>query len=205
MVIIKGFTSLCFIFTALFSFVGNPDCPGYLGALTVTGACFGLIGDIVLDLKYLYKADADKYLNTGFISFLIGHLFYSAGLIYTYGFNIYVFGFTALCVVCGVLFALGAEKVLKLNYGKFKLITVLYTTVLNSAFGLAFAYAVVKPCAHTIVYTVGMFLFFVSDGILSRTYFSVNEKDHNSRVAVVLNHSTYFAAQFLIAISLILI
>lgn len=205
MVIIKGITSLCFIFTALFSFVGNPDCPDYLGALTVTGACFGLIGDIVLDLKYLYKADADKYLNTGFISFLIGHLFYSAGLIYTYGFNAYVFGFTALCVVCGVFFALGAEKVLKLNYGKFKLITVLYTTVLNSAFGMAVAYAVAKPCAHTIVFAVGIFLFFVSDGILSRTYFSINEKDRNSRLAVVLNHSTYFAAQFLIAISLVLI
>lgn len=205
MVIIKGITSLFFIFTALFAFVGNPDCPDYLGALTVTGACFGLIGDIVLDLKYLYKADEDKYLNTGFISFLIGHLFYAAGLIYTYGYNIYVFGFTALCVVCGVIFALGAEKVLKLHYGKFKLVTVLYTAVLNSTFGMAFAYAVAKPCAHSIVFVIGLFLFLLSDLILSRTYFSQNEKDRSNRFAVVLNHSTYYAAQFLIAFSLVLI
>lgn len=205
MVIVKGIASLCFVFTTLFAFVGNPQCPDYLGALIVTGACFGLIGDIVLDLKYLYKADEDKYLNTGFISFLIGHLFYCAGMIYKYGFNAYVFGFTGLCVICGIAFALIAEKVLKLRYGKFKLVTTLYASVLNSAFGMAFAYAVAEPSAHTIVFTVGMFLFLLSDCILSRTYFSLNEKDRNSRFAVVLNHSAYYSAQFLIAFSLVLI
>ncbi len=205
MVIMKGMASLGFIFTALFSFVGNPDCPDYLGALIVTAACFGLIGDIVLDLKYLYKTDADKYLNTGFISFLIGHLFYAAGMIYTYGFNIYVFGFTALCVICGIAFALVAEKGLKLNYGKFRVVTTLYTAVLNSTFGMSVAYAVVNPCAHSIVLAIGLFFFLLSDLILSRTYFSQNEKDHSNRFAVVLNHSTYYAAQFLIAFSLVLV
>ena len=201
-VVIKGVTSLCFIFTALFAFVGNPDCPAYLGAFTVAGACFGLIGDIVLDLKYLYKSDADKFLNIGFISFLIGHLFYAAGMIYTYGYNIYVFGFTALCVVCGALFAVVAEKIMKYKYGKFKLITILYTAVLNATFGMAFAYAVAKPGAHSIVITVGLFFFLLSDLILSGTYFSQKEKDRNNRVTVVLNHSAYYIAQFLIASSL---
>ena len=205
MVIVKGIASLGFIFTGLFSFIGNPDCPQYLGALVVAGACFGLIGDIVLDLKYLYKADADKYLNTGFISFLIGHLFYAAGMIYTYGYNLYVFGFTALCVVCGVAFAFIAEKVAKLNYGKFKAVTTIYTAILNSTFGMSVAYAVVKPCAHSIVMAVGLFFFLLSDIILSRTYFSRKEKDHSDRVAVVINHATYYVAQFLIAVSLILI
>lgn len=203
MVIIKGFASLCFIFTGLFSFVGNPECPSYMGAFTVVGACFGLIGDIVLDLKYVYKKDADKYLNTGFLSFLIGHLFYSASIIYGYGFKLYPVLFGVLCFGCGIVFALLAEKVMKLNYGKFKLVTIMYTSVINTTFGLSFAYMVAEPSAHTIIFTIGMFLFFVSDGILSRTYFSINEKDHHSRPAVILNHSSYFIAQYLIAISLI--
>lgn len=203
MVILKGSASLCFIFTALFSFVANVDCPGYVGALTVVGACFGLIGDIVLDLKYVYKKDSDRYLKTGFSSFLIGHVFYTASIIYGYGFKLYPILFGVLCFICGIIFALFAEKLLKLKYRKFKLITVLYTAVINTTFGLAFAYMVSEPSTHTIIFTVGMFLFFVSDGILSRTYFSINEKDRNSRVAVVLNHTSYFIAQYLIATSLI--
>ena len=202
-VILKGLASLGFIFTGVFAFVGNTDCPDYLGAFVVAGACFGLIGDIVLDLKYLYKADADKYLNTGFISFLIGHLLFAGGLIYTYGFNAYVFAYTVLCFVCGVLFAIVAEKVLKLKYGKFKLVTVLYTAVLNSTFGMAFAYTIAKPCTQLIVFTVGLFFFLLSDLILSRTYFSQNVKDHSNRLAVVLNHSAYYLAQYLIVCSLI--
>ncbi|MBQ8183734.1 MAG: lysoplasmalogenase [Clostridia bacterium] len=201
-VIIKGSASLCFIFTGLFAFIGNRQCPPYMGALTVTGACFGLIGDIVLDLKYVYKDDADKYLKTGFMSFLIGHIFYMASMIYAYGAKPYVLIFTAICFVCGILFALGAEKILKLNYGKFRLITVLYTSVLNSTVGLAVGFLVAEPGLHTVVFTVGMFLFLISDAILSRTYFSPVEKDRKSRLAIVLNHSTYFAAQYLIAVSL---
>lgn len=204
-VIIKGIASLGFIFTALFGFACNPDCPDCLGAFVVAGACFGLIGDIVLDLKYLYKSDEDKYLNTGFISFLIGHLFYAVGLIYVYGFNIYVFGFTALCVICGALFPFIAKKLINLNYGKFTLVTVLYTAVLNSTFGMAFAYAVVNKNVHSIVFAAGLFFFLMSDLILSRTYFGQSEKDRNNRFMVVINHSAYYIAQYLIACSLILI
>ncbi len=204
-VILKGLASLGFIFTALFGFVSNPDCPDYLGALVVAGACFGLIGDIVLDFKYLYKPDADKYLNTGFISFLVGHLFYAAGLIYVYGFNIYVFIFTALCVICGALFPFIAKKLIKLNYGKFTLVTVLYTAVLNSTYGMAFAYAVANKSTHSIVMAIGLFLFLMSDVVLSGTYFSQKEKDRSNRFMIALNHSLYYAAQFLIAVSLILI
>ncbi len=203
-VVFKGLASLCFIFTGLFAFVGNENCPSYMGALAVTGACFGLIGDIVLDLKYVYETDADKYLKIGFLSFLIGHIFYIASMIYAYGANLYVLIFTVICFFFGILFALGAEKIFKLNYGKFRLITVLYTSVLNSTVGLAVGFLVAEPSLHTGIFTAGMFLFLISDAILSRTYFSPVEKDRESRVALVLNHSTYYAAQYLIAISLIL-
>mgnify|MGYP000007764823 CR=1 FL=1 len=40
------------------------------------------MGDILLDLKGVYKKDANNYLKGGFIFFLIGHVFYTAALIY---------------------------------------------------------------------------------------------------------------------------
>ena len=51
-VAIKSVASMGFILSGLFFFINNEACPDYLGAFTVGGACFGMLGDIDLDLKY---------------------------------------------------------------------------------------------------------------------------------------------------------
>ena len=48
----------------------------------------------------------------------------------------------------------------------------------------------------------GMILFLASDGVLGKIYFSNKEKDRTSRFYIVLNHALYYAAQFLIAMSI---
>ena len=60
-VAIKSRASMGFILSGLFFFIGNEACPDYLGAFTVGGACFGMLGDIVLDLKYTKLNDVNIF------------------------------------------------------------------------------------------------------------------------------------------------
>ena len=52
-----------------------------------------------------------------------------------------------------------------------------------------------------IVMTVGGIFFIISDLILSGMYFDI-EKSKNTPVNIVLNHATYYIAQFVIAASI---
>ena len=202
-VIIKSFASILFIATGAFGFAGNPAFDTYSGILMIIGAVFGLLGDIILDLKYVYPKDKDTYLYCGFISFLIGHLLYGASMIKLLGFGLNnVFnmglGFVAMC-----LFAIFSPKIMGLTYGKFKTITVIYTATAGSLVGLGFSYMLSEGFSlQTILFYAGMILFLASDGVLGKIYFSNKEKDRTSRFYIVLNHALYYAAQFLIAMSI---
>ncbi len=202
-VVMKGIASIFFIFTALFSFIGNPDCPDYLGAFTVAGACMGMIGDIVLDLKYTYPKDSDKFLRMGFISFLIGHLFYFVSLVSAYGAEIKNFIFALCGGVIMFAFVMFSEKILKIKYGKFKAITAIYIGIVGLTVGLGFSYSVFETNTHTIIFAVAMALFLLSDALLSGLYFGIDEKDRKNQVAITFNHLFYYTAQYLIAASLI--
>ena len=66
--ILKSISSLCYLLTAVFALVSNPDAYVY-GSLIIFGGALGLVGDILLDLKGLYKKDESTYLMGGFIFF----------------------------------------------------------------------------------------------------------------------------------------
>ena len=71
---IKGVTSLLFIALAIYCFIHNGFHP--FGIFVLCGLTCGLIGDICLDLKYVYKEQSRAYTYAGFISFAIGHILY---------------------------------------------------------------------------------------------------------------------------------
>lgn len=202
--ILKCFSSVGFVFTALFGFVGNDACPDALGACIVAGAVLGLIGDYVLDLKYVYPQNSDTYLRTGFMSFLFGHLFYSIGLMLTLGLEIKNIIF-AVCgaVLMGVFVPL-SEKIMTVKYGKFMKITVIYLVVIGFTVALSFSYLFTDICKYTIVFNVAMVLFLLSDFLLAGLYFGTREKDRKNQVAVTFNHLFYYAAQYIIAVSVLI-
>ena len=78
----KSVSSLCYLLTAVFALINNPQAYTY-GSLIIMGGALGLVGDILLDLKGLYKAQEKTYLKGGFIFFLVGHIFYIASIIYS--------------------------------------------------------------------------------------------------------------------------
>ena len=202
-VAIKSMASMGFILSGLFFFIDNEACPDLLGAFTVGGACFGMLGDIVLDLKYSKLNDADKCTFLGFWVFLIGHIFYSIAMVSAYGIELINVICVAIGIIAGIIIAIVTEKVMKLEYGKFKKITILYTAVLCMTLGFAGGYTITESYnIHSVLLNIGFALFVLSDAFLAGLYFSKNEKDRTNRTAIVLNHATYFAAQYIIALSL---
>ena len=71
--IFKSVSSLCYLLTAVFALISNPQAHTY-GSLVIMGGALGLVGDILLDLKGIYKSEEKVYLKGGFIFFLIGVL-----------------------------------------------------------------------------------------------------------------------------------
>lgn len=202
-VAIKTLASMGFVLSGLFFFIDNEACPDYLGAFTIGGACFGLLGDIVLDLKYSKLGEADRCTGLGFWTFLIGHIFYSIAMVSAYGIELVNAICVAIGIIAGIVIAVATEKVMKLEYGKFKKITILYTAVLCMTLGFAGGYTITECYTlHTVLLNIGFALFVLSDAFLAGLYFSKNEKERTNRTAIVLNHATYFAAQYIIALSL---
>ena len=70
----KAVASLCFIATAIAATNENRLFLDF-GSWMTFGLVFGLLGDVWLDLKWIYLQDKDSYLYSGFIFFLLGHDF----------------------------------------------------------------------------------------------------------------------------------
>lgn len=124
----KTIASFFFLLTALSAAAVNSGHEVYAG-LIVFGLVLGLSGDIWLDLKWIYEKDMEKFLNAGFIAFIIGHVFY-IGAIYKFAGNWSVLT-AVLPIIISVVVAIGnvivSEKLMKLKFGKFRTIVGVYT------------------------------------------------------------------------------
>ena len=202
---LKAVASVCFILTSLFAMVENPDCPKIVGALVAAGGVWGLLGDIALDLKYVFSKHEKDYLTAGFTSFGVGHVFYIAAMFINYGFNFKAFigSFVAGLVCVAIVFI--AEPLMKLDYRGYKKITAIYMFVLGYAYGISSGYAIFDYSLSALIFTIGFILFLASDIFLSGLYFGQTEKKRTSRPAIVINHILYYSAQFIIAVALLFI
>lgn len=172
------------------------------GAFIVPGLVFGLMGDIWLDLKFVYPGDDAPLTYAGFAVFGVGHILYQLGLIfqfYVHGKPLYVLLPMGLALLA-TLGNLALEKPMKLDYGVMKPVVIAYgfllflTVALSGSLALLHRFSV----AALNLFFAGSVLFAVSDLVLSGTYFGVGK---HRPVDIVLNYLTYYPAQFLIAFS----
>jgi len=175
-----------------------------MGAFTVLGLLFGLMGDIWLDLKYVYPAQDKPFTYAGFLTFGVGHILYMTGLILQFG-RPGAAWYVVVPIALGVVLGLGnalLEKPMKLRYGDMKPIVIVYGALLFAmvllAGGLALLHRWQAPCLN--VFFAGGVLFALSDLVLSGTYFGEN---HEKPVDIILNYIFYYGGQFTIAVSLL--
>lgn len=204
---LKAFASTLFIATGVAAAASVIGADKFSFALfVVMGLVMGLMGDIWLDLKWVYPETNDTYTFAGFGSFMIGHFFYLAGLFIHYAdfskpLYIVIPAVIALLLGGGVVIL---EKPMKMVYGKFKAITGVYGFVLGFMTLLSGSLALMhnfKEMTLNFMF-VGGVLFLLSDLILSGTYFGEGKR---RPVDIVTNHVAYYAAQFVIASAVLFI
>ena len=205
-VFVKALVSVFFLLTLMTASLAAGDNADWkYTALLAGGLVLGLLGDIWLDLKYIYTQDSDFWTFSGFFVFMFGHFFYFAAVILHYGIVhplAVIFAVTSAIGTVVVLLVL--EKPTKMNYGKFKTITMVYGAILVSMFALCLNTALFDGHGNAgiLLMTIGGGLFIVSDLILSGTYFGTGK---NRPVDIITNHTTYYLAQYCIAASALLV
>lgn len=193
----KMASSLCFILTAVCAVILRPEASAF-GALIIMGGAVGLCGDATLDLKYIYKKDSHHYLNSGFLFFLVGHIFYSGAVIWHNRLKWQWVLISAVAALTAAGVTIMSEKLLKLEYGRYKLIVFLYSAFLAMTAIVSIWSAVITHEKSMIIMSVGAVSFLLSDAVLCNTYFG---KGWDKPVHIFINHLLYYAGQYLIAAS----
>ena len=201
--LLKATTSILFIALGVVSFYLNPS-GGIFSALAILGLSFGMLGDVWLDFKYVFKNEDKIFTYAGFVSFAIGHIFYITGMFLRFWRDGASVLYIILPFVAGALLGLVTvllEKPLKLKFGNMKAITLIYSFFLFSMVSSAVSLLILSEfkAITLIMMAVGGALFAISDLILSGTYFGVGKE---RPVDIITNGVTYYLAQFTIAFSL---
>ncbi len=211
---LKASASLTFVMCAIVSLLIAPD-NNYYGVLILIGMIFGLLGDVWLDLKYVHKEYSEAYTFAGMITFLVGHLFYIAGILVVYPEIIpwqIILAFLGAVAVTIFTRFLGRKK--EYNYGKFNGLVFVYSIITMFIVTLClnvrnyFVFLPMLQGADTpeffgkfVLMTAATVLFALSDLVLSYIYFL---KDGNTSKNVIINHSLYYAAQLILALSILM-
>ena len=191
----KTIASLGFVFSAILAMIYVDFEKFY--AFIIVGLVFGMLGDILLDLKRLYPEDKATYLNYGMLVFALGHIMYFMALGNYYGFNgsfvwetLISFG-VGLAVSAVIVFVVA--KFMHLDFGEFKWQSFAYSTVLVAVMTLALITGIKNN--SLVLMNIGLVVFFLSDLVLSTQYFGGKE---DSKVLTAINHILYYGAQVLI-------
>lgn len=181
----------------------------YCGVKNVQAALFilcglimGMVGDIVLDLKVVYRGKSEEgvYLTGGMAAFAIGHVFFLTALILFLGKGVITGGVVGICLAVTAVFdavvMLASKYIMKFTFGNFFIHSVIYGFCLIFMTALAIALCIVTKSTVMIQFAVGMGLFLISDVFLSQMYFGGRPTDS---ALCILNHATYYAAQICIA------
>ena len=209
-VFLKNATSVFFLLTAAFGILATGNY--VYGTLILVGLAFGMLGDIYLDQKWVYPNDMKQYLYAGFISFGIGHFFYIAAMVQhllkLYFVNPY---HLFIPLAFGIVMAVGnllLEKPMKQDFGEYRVIVTIYCFIIATMVGCAVYGTVITAVNDShyfdtfICYAIGAVSFLISDLILSPMYFA---KGKNTPLNMVLNHTTYYVGQYLIALTVLIL
>ncbi|MBR3310058.1 MAG: hypothetical protein IKG00_09235 [Lachnospiraceae bacterium] len=196
--LLKAVSSLLFI---LFGLLGLFFSKGpYLALFIVAGLVCGLIGDIYLDMKFVYPKDETLNTFTGFGAFMLGHCFYTIFLFSYYKITlVHLLISIAAGIVIGIAIFV-TPKLMKLNYGRYRVISSIYAGLL--VFVTVYALLLEVAAGHSVsklLFFIGIVLFLLSDLILSQIYFGENKGMTGNKIA---NHLTYYLGQILIAASI---
>ena len=200
-VYLKTATSMLFII--LGAYCASQSEHRIFAMFTVIGLTLGMIGDICLDLKYVFKEKDYEFTLGGFFAFGLGHISYMLGMYLEFFRNqnpLYIIIPFVIGLVLGPA-TVFTSKFMKVEYGKIKPVALAYGIIIFSMVASAFSMWIMSGFANRglMLFAIGGVLFAVSDLILNMTYFA---EGHEKPFDLISNGITYYAAQYLIAFSI---
>ena len=193
-VCLKGTASACFVLFGAFCSRACPD-PDFARQI-ITGLILGMIADILLNLRFVFKKNGQLIFLAGILVFLSGHIAYLAALVPNCG-NL------AFCLIAGVVLTAAALYfIFKKITAKpaFKIFGVFYIGAVMIMTCVAAGRLISNPSAHTAVFFTGALSFLISDVVLILNTFGKTSKQSLR----VVNLSLYYIGQLLIGLSLML-
>ena len=194
--ILKSAASVAFIVLGCVAYSVNSSS---VSTAVICGLVLGLVGDIYLDMKYMYSKSSVMYTFTGFAAFIIGHVFYLIFLLGQFG---AVPAGLIIGIIIGVIAGFGiyiTPEIMGLDYGRFRVISSAYAALLVFLTIYSFSVCIARFSAGTLMFFIGLLLFLFSDLVLSQIYFG---KGKNTPSNSMINHASYYLGQILIAASI---
>ena len=199
-VCLKGAASVVFCVIGGIGY-GVAVAGGYDGAfpkLVFIGLIFGALGDILLNLRWVFEKLNQKIFLSGIAAFLTGHILYLAALIP-------LSESLLVCVICGVVVAAIILAIIFKTFEvklAFKIFGILYLGAVVLMTSIAIGNCITSGfVTNALLYAIGAVLFTVSDIVLIFNTFG-KESKFSLRIT---NLSLYYIGQLLIASSLFFI
>lgn len=191
--ILKGSASLIFVLIGYQAFLVTNNA---FNRLFLYGLIFGMIGDILLNLRYVFPKHGQKIFLVGILAFLIGHILYLLALIpqARHVWIWYCIAIGALAAICLLIYIFRTMEVKP----AFKIFGVFYLGAVFIMTAIAIGIAIFVPNRRSVLYAIGAVLFTASDVVLIFNTFSGVTK-FSMRIA---NLSLYYLGQILIACSM---
>lgn len=194
-VCLKGSASVVFVIIGAIAFAAAANTqfakPVFIGLI------LGAVGDILLNLRFVFEKNGQKIFLLGIAAFLAGHILYLAALI-PQSENLW------LCIIIGAVIAAAIlAYIFKTMDVKpaFKAFGVLYIGAVVIMTAIAIGNLISGPSTTTWLYAIGAVLFTVSDVVLIFNTFGTTQR-FSLRIT---NLSLYYIGQLLIASSLFFI
>lgn len=194
-VVLKGSAAILFCIIGAIAMGGSQNQS--FAKLIVTGLCFGALGDILLNLRFVFFKIGQKVFLAGVAAFLIGHILYLCAIVP-------LSSHVIPCLIIGVILAAvlltWLFKALSVKLA-FKIFGVLYIGAIVLMTSVAIGNMITAPATASWMHAIGAVLFTASDIVLIFNTFG-SEQKFSMRIA---NLSLYYLGQLLIACSLFFI
>lgn len=196
-VILKGSASLLFVAIGIYSIV-KVNAATNFPTLVLVGLILGAVGDILLNLRFVFPKIGSKVFLGGVASFLIGHILYLIALFNFASDKVWIAIIVGIVVAALILTFIFMKLKVKLS---FKIFGVLYIGAVSLMASVAIANLICNQTPTNISYAIGAVLFLISDVVLIFNSFGPKQL-FSLRIT---NLSLYYLGQILIALSIFLL
>lgn len=197
-VILKGCASIAF---CVFGYIGYrfhliEGCTNSLPKFVFLGLLFGALGDILLNLRFVFEKIGQKIFLAGIAAFLTGHILYLVALIPLSKSLI-------ISIICGIIIAAIILTIIFKSFEvkpAFKIFGIVYIGAVVLMTSIAIGNCITGNFeTYAVLYAIGAVLFTASDVVLIFNTFGPETK-FSLRIT---NLSLYYIGQLLIASSLL--